>query len=1746
MERFAIKIDKKLKANLYKICRLCGIDNPDMVPILTDKPENAAIDVEAEMEMAEKINLLLGLSVTKDDKMPQSMCYLCVDKINDFYEFREMCYSTNAQTRKLLGLKNVKKPPVDIKPKVEIKEESIVPTNNTANTPAANNKANRKRKTEEVALKEEIPATPVVLPKKKLRFSAVAETSIKEEVPVITKKKLRFTVTNDEATPTAAVGNKKTKNAFIEESKLKKEPSPPVSATTAAVSSKKLKMSAPTPKEIAAKKSKQKPGKTAELDVKEEIKEEIKEEPLPAAAPAPAAKVPPASKLKFGCNICKERFAAKINLDAHTRTTHIPKIERFVCTACNEVLSKSFDIKNHQLWHKLSKTPYVCGCCGESILNTYAFSRHLREHAFETPPALLVLDRECPQCHTSYATNYLYNIHICAVKTKRCAGCNRLQRNDAEYIKHSAQCAKVYLNYSKHIMPSVEALEDAVRIKNENDVEAAAEEMARLSGVPLDMAPVVQLTRLSSPIIMAANQCVSMTGLDDAASTSSKRSGKKGVSKKDLKRVDELLKSTLDALVSIKHEPEVHVEPETPCAGVHSDNDEHNESHVGGLDDYHHNDDDSDYENEPANTAAGNIAPNSETNVANEITSVEQIKIKQEIDEINEDNANKIGGGGLKLKIKKEHGQLNSSIIEQQKSSEKRAEKRKKKKKHKDKEKEKQKLSKDLQDEQMSQDSNGHNNAEENMAAATTIRIKTEPQDGTDAADMQSVASTIQIRPQPEATIMTSIPMMQFQIACVSSGVEFNGGAASAVAETPQTMASTNHEAEPEDVKPNREELDRMMKISHVSSGIAMETDDNEEQPMDHDGNDDEGNGGDVDEGEETDYHEESNEDDHHDDDNESAQDHVDEEQEAEEEAEDEHDKDIDKTSEDTGIDNEDIIAKKIKKPLLKPKTKLALKSKVKSTPSLTKSRNKACKSTAKPSNMPVLQITAVRSGVTLEPTAPCDSDFIPIFIKPEPQNRGYSDEQPLVETPRQTETVQPQEETDELSNTHTAEEQNYISSIDFNNITIKQEKDIEINDVQISQKSVKSYADFNGIKRKRKAQRRTHGIKDRTLKKDEKLANTDENMEAEEEHETDEEVEEEIDDEEEAEEVEEEEEDDEEEADEEEEEEEVETDFEEEREYRELEYPPALEKEAAKETEDPKSKPVLENQMDISVKENIADSIQVKESNMSQPSFVIASVCSQVAIGSSEDLHKFTGGMDNMEHTQDLNNHNDKLLKEASVSEANELISQTEDDPNKSQTLQANQDLENVRAENPHLSAVVGASENSDIAMETPSIGISNVPVTFNGPQTENTQLLPATLPLTAQQENIQASEMSLQLGQPFELGVDQEINQTLNTSQVSNISDSDTQLTQNSGPLRQDQLSMSLGNPITQDLHQHPQQLQCAERNSQENIELPTNSQENPPHTLQGSSHEAQIPQEYTRTDSQDNTAQDQQQQQQLPQPHTSQDLQPVFKISSITSAAIDVTPQFSNNPSSNSNDDEEILKDNQEETAATIEGVVEQAKELNLEAQPVTEEMEVDNENEEDDEEEEDDVNEDENELNDGDNVNNDDSSTLCNNLEERQNYQNQEVLTQFRPAALALHPYLEDISSSSNSLLSNSLSQTPPPTATSLSISSGTTAASASAERRLLNTEETENILNESSDALSRRSSVVAATAAAVTAGQPVPPSHLVQQLPPHMPTFNFDNINEIAENNNNANIEREQLQDGQHHQQQHQQQTRNNQ
>lgn len=75
-----------------------------------------------------------GISVNRTDGMPQSVCAICYDKINDFYEFRLMVLNTENQTREALGLRphvplelSAPQPPPVIQPrKVQDPKKAVV------------------------------------------------------------------------------------------------------------------------------------------------------------------------------------------------------------------------------------------------------------------------------------------------------------------------------------------------------------------------------------------------------------------------------------------------------------------------------------------------------------------------------------------------------------------------------------------------------------------------------------------------------------------------------------------------------------------------------------------------------------------------------------------------------------------------------------------------------------------------------------------------------------------------------------------------------------------------------------------------------------------------------------------------------------------------------------------------------------------------------------------------------------------------------------------------------------------------------------------------------------------------------------------------------------------------------------------------------------------------------------------------------------------------------------------------------------------------------------------------------------------------------------------------------------------------------------------------------------------------------------------------------------------------------------
>uniref|UniRef100_A0A0K8V8L4 Zinc finger protein 771 n=2 Tax=Bactrocera latifrons TaxID=174628 RepID=A0A0K8V8L4_BACLA len=751
-------------------------------------------------------------------------------------------------------------------------------------------------------------------------------------------------------------------------------------------------------------KKKGKFGKTVDKSLKP--KDEIKEEPMDMEKPT-STNIHN-TKFRHVCNICDQGFISKVKLDQHIGAVHTPNIPRYICTACNETIKKTNDIKSHQLWHKLSKTPYICGHCGQSLISSYAYSRHLRDHTVEIPPNLWVLDRECPQCRHTFLTNFLYNTHLCAVRTKKCAGCNRQLRNEIEYQRHAAHCAKVYLNYSKHIPVAALAAESTIRIKNENEVEAAAaESFARNAGISLEMTPIVSLTRISTPEILAASLGCSTTEYTsdgtgtqiDDGKMSGKKGSKKGVSRKDLKRVDNLLKSTLDVLVSIKHEPEVHVgiDSETPAPSDETANTAE-EADMTNDDGFHRGDDDDDdeHDDDSNNDGEGETAEVAmKREPAEECFAQSAVHIKQEVIDVDNGNlAPTTKMPVLKLKIKKEHGTLNSSIVEEQSV---RVEKKKKKKKRKDAMRSKDKAL----DENDLLSGNGTVHNESEAAGGTMSNqkllgsVKQEQLDETDEEyDSNKLDSNEALHLEP--TVMTTIPIPQFQISAISSGVEFSDniesgiqGKANDESSEAATAQPTCVEGEVEDIKPNKAELDRLFQIANVSCGVQMEHEQGSEIERESDCNSEYSN---------------------------------------------------------SNIPVTSMVQRKLEKSVHKVVKHKRTEQKI-GTPSRTA---KAYKSTSG-----VNKISAnIDSGISQ-----ANLGYLPqIQIKPEPVDRGYED----IFNAYESATNSSATETLQLSVREMAE-QEYLNNIDFATIQIKQEKDLDVSDVEMTNTHIVANAIPNG-----------------------------------------------------------------------------------------------------------------------------------------------------------------------------------------------------------------------------------------------------------------------------------------------------------------------------------------------------------------------------------------------------------------------------------------------------------------------------------------------------------------------------------------------------------------------------------------------------------------------------------------------------------------------------------------------------------
>uniref|UniRef100_A0A1B0D5M4 Uncharacterized protein n=1 Tax=Phlebotomus papatasi TaxID=29031 RepID=A0A1B0D5M4_PHLPP len=399
MERFTLKIIDKPKSSLRNACRLCGMDNPEKINILRDED----VFCDDDVPLATKINVCCGIEVAKKDRMPQKICSLCCDKINDFYEFREMCTATQVQTRDLLGLPR------------EMPKPKSQPPPPSAPNPAPNVKT---------------PSQTILEP------------------PIITESRTRVERRMPEKRPPKDKKKKK-KVTIVTPPEIKSEPDPkqtpgdvaPAPAPAPAVKKVKPKVKQKLKKKVqfaVKQKAFQKPAPKRPIVNDTEPKPKAKKARVEKVAKVvKVAKTPP----MVTCPICKDSMEKDI-YNVHMFQLHTPKTYEFGCSPCGVPFESKNDYNVHMVWHKNCNIPFRCFKCQGSFdrLSSYTI------HAMKSCPAKHVFtntvpNTQCTICGMDFATFNLYNWHGCFIKANsNCPKCNKFIRTKQNMFKHIFSC----------------------------------------------------------------------------------------------------------------------------------------------------------------------------------------------------------------------------------------------------------------------------------------------------------------------------------------------------------------------------------------------------------------------------------------------------------------------------------------------------------------------------------------------------------------------------------------------------------------------------------------------------------------------------------------------------------------------------------------------------------------------------------------------------------------------------------------------------------------------------------------------------------------------------------------------------------------------------------------------------------------------------------------------------------------------------------------------------------------------------------------------------------------------------------------------------------------------------------------------------------------------------------------------------------------------------------------------------------
>uniref|UniRef100_A0A2A4K4V1 ZAD domain-containing protein n=1 Tax=Heliothis virescens TaxID=7102 RepID=A0A2A4K4V1_HELVI len=410
------KKDKQTIYEIYRACRLCGAGAGYKMPII----QNVVDSDDTDVELKQKIRECVQIEVHQDDKMPPLICELCVDKVNDFYEFLEMCRQTNKRTRLRLGLppQSMPRGAPDAGECILGLTEPVYVNDDSDGEPVARHKRGKVMQSKVLIKKE-----PDLKSKEK-RSSSDGRPSRKSRrsptPPRITRHRNN---SKDDNVSLSRLQDKSKSPKSTPKSILKKEiKSEDNSLLTPRLKRSRdkepVKLDTPVKKvKISAKSPPPKPSpKTSPRSHRS-----IKQKTPPKRPPSP---VP-----QHQCSICghalKTVQAVSNHMKQHGVTFTSP---RLACNPCGLWFPSADEAAAHHRQHRSKGRPYTCTRCATNFKHLAGYDEHFSNN--QCIPFEEVPDVKCPVCWHLFPTNNLLDTHKCMGEDYRPGGkCPKCKRN---------------------------------------------------------------------------------------------------------------------------------------------------------------------------------------------------------------------------------------------------------------------------------------------------------------------------------------------------------------------------------------------------------------------------------------------------------------------------------------------------------------------------------------------------------------------------------------------------------------------------------------------------------------------------------------------------------------------------------------------------------------------------------------------------------------------------------------------------------------------------------------------------------------------------------------------------------------------------------------------------------------------------------------------------------------------------------------------------------------------------------------------------------------------------------------------------------------------------------------------------------------------------------------------------------------------------------------------------------------------